>query len=294
MEVSCGPPLGGISAAGGGGVGLGWDGLRCSLCVLSLAAAADCAPHSSHYHFDHIGDTTTFPSSTELVVGPGFQAAVLPGYPANPDAPVTEEDLSGRAVREISFSGSVAAPQDLGLQFGGFPAHDFFGDGSFYLLDTPGHCVGHMAGLARTSSATGGQRDTFIMMGGDLCHHGAEIRPSPYLALPEAEAEDLVAGRGGVAAWRELNVKRGRRADGPFADPAVNDDEELAHETIRRTMVADADPDVWFVFAHDTALWEGVDLFPEKANGWREKGWKEKTMWAFLTDLLPAVVGKGQ
>lgn len=42
--------------------------------------------------------------------------------------------------------------------------HDFFGDGSFYLLDAPGHLLGHMMGLARTA------QDEYIVMGGDACH----------------------------------------------------------------------------------------------------------------------------
>ena len=47
----------------------------------------------SHWHFDHIGDITTFPGSTEVVVGPGFKDAFLPGYPAKPDSPVREKDF---------------------------------------------------------------------------------------------------------------------------------------------------------------------------------------------------------
>lgn len=31
----------------------------------------------SHHHWDHVGDPSTFPGSTGLVVGPGFQAAHL-------------------------------------------------------------------------------------------------------------------------------------------------------------------------------------------------------------------------
>lgn len=216
-------------------------------------------------------------------MGPGFKDVVGPGYPARPDAPVTEEDVGGRPVREVSF------PPD-GIEAGGFPAVDFFGDGSFYLLDTPGHCVGHIAGLARTSrgdgDGDGAASDTFVMMGGDLCHHGGEIRPSPWLPLPER-----VEGASG-AAFRDLNVQRGRVPDGPLVDPAMNVDEALARQTIARTQVADADPNVWFVFAHDTAIFEGVDLFPERANAWKEKGWKDMTRWRFLRDFLPALGGK--
>lgn len=45
---------------------------------------------SSHFHFDHIGDMTTFPDTTELVVGPGFKEKFGRGYPTNPDSPVRE------------------------------------------------------------------------------------------------------------------------------------------------------------------------------------------------------------
>lgn len=70
-----------------------------------------------------------FPTSTELVVGPGFKASptLLPGYPHNPDSPIDAAAIEGRQLTEIGFTGS-------GLEIGGFRAHDFFGDGSFYLL----------------------------------------------------------------------------------------------------------------------------------------------------------------
>jgi glyoxylase-like metal-dependent hydrolase (beta-lactamase superfamily II) len=47
----------------------------------------------SHWHWDHIGDPSTFPGTTNLVVGPGFKDAFYPGYPAKPDAPVKESDF---------------------------------------------------------------------------------------------------------------------------------------------------------------------------------------------------------
>jgi len=44
----------------------------------------------SHWHFDHIGDVSTFPTTTEIVVGPGFKKAFLPAYPTNPESPLHE------------------------------------------------------------------------------------------------------------------------------------------------------------------------------------------------------------
>lgn len=218
------------------------------------------------------------------MVGPGFKEVAGPGYPAKADAPVTQEDLSGRDVREIRFSSDLKA--------GDFPAYDFFGDGSFYLLDTPGHCIGHIAGLARTSKAEGSSdADTFIFMGGDLTHHGGEIRPSRYLPLPKELPLEVGADRSlsDGASFRKLNVQRGRREDQTVVDPVMVVDEKSSDQTIERAQVADADPNVWYVMAHDSALFEGIDLFPEQANAWRAKGWKEKTMWQFLVDFLPAV-----
>jgi glyoxylase-like metal-dependent hydrolase (beta-lactamase superfamily II) len=51
-------------------------------------------PTLSHWHWDHIGDPSSFPSSTALVVGQGFSKAMLPGYPANPTSPIRESDYT--------------------------------------------------------------------------------------------------------------------------------------------------------------------------------------------------------
>lgn len=150
----------------------------------------------SHWHFDHTGDASTFDPSTALIVGPGCKEHVFPGWPANPRAAFNEADYAGREVRELDFSGS---PQ--GLKIGRFDAIDYFGDGSFYLLDSPGHAVGHVCGLARvkssgaarTETGTGAgvgatdpdRDDSFILMGGDAVHHGGELRPHPWHPLPD-------------------------------------------------------------------------------------------------------------
>jgi glyoxylase-like metal-dependent hydrolase (beta-lactamase superfamily II) len=50
-------------------------------------------PLPSHHHFDHIGDITTFPKTTEIVVGPGFKDAFLPGCTAQPDEWLEESNF---------------------------------------------------------------------------------------------------------------------------------------------------------------------------------------------------------
>lgn len=84
----------------------------------------------SHGHFDHIGNMQTFPSGIDLIVGPGIKEAYMPGWPRR-DVPLRESDFAGRNVQEISF-------EESNLKIGGFRALDFFSDGSFYLLDSPG------------------------------------------------------------------------------------------------------------------------------------------------------------
>lgn len=47
----------------------------------------------SHWHWDHIGDPSTFPAKTDLIVGRGFKEALLPGAPADPESPLQEDDF---------------------------------------------------------------------------------------------------------------------------------------------------------------------------------------------------------
>lgn len=47
----------------------------------------------SHWHWDHIGDGSKFPSTTDIVVGPGFSENFIPGWPTNPNAFVLASDL---------------------------------------------------------------------------------------------------------------------------------------------------------------------------------------------------------
>jgi hypothetical protein len=130
----------------------------------------------SHWQWDHIGDPSSFPPCVDLVVGSGFKLTMLPGYHTNPKSPVRESDYANRNLREMAF--------DTDLNIGQFPAHDYFGDRSFYLLDSPGHAIGHLCGLARTTTGTG--EDTFVLMGGDICHYAGIFRPSKNLSVPSS------------------------------------------------------------------------------------------------------------
>ncbi|KAI9820183.1 MAG: hypothetical protein M1827_005805 [Pycnora praestabilis] len=240
----------------------------------------------SHWHWDHTGDPSVFPTSTSLLVGPGFKEALLPGYPKNQEASIKESDYADRTLREIDFS-----KEGKGLKIGCFRAMDYFGDGSFYLLDSPGHAVGHMCGLARTTS------DTFILMGGDACHHGGEFRPTEYLPLPKHISPNPLDFKRPMscpgALFEAIHPKKS--ATEPFYEIAdlggkgVAHDADEAKASVRKMEEFDADENVFVVIAHDETLLDVVDFFPKKANAWKEKGWAVDGKWRFLKDFKEAV-----
>jgi glyoxylase-like metal-dependent hydrolase (beta-lactamase superfamily II) len=165
-------------------------------------------------------------------------------------------------------------------------AYDWFKDGSFYLLDTPGHAIGHLCGLARTTT----NPDTFIFMGGDACHHGGEFRPSEYLPLPSAITPHPITGQSGPfcpgAALEEMQTQRRLDPSGPFFVPFMGHDIPEATRTIAKVQEADAHENIFVIMAHDDTVIPAVDLFPKGANEWKQKGWAKNVKWAFLKDMV--------
>jgi len=110
----------------------------------------------SHLHWDHVGDTRPF-TKAEFVLG------------AEAKCIMTGEDPQARNPTVIPISVPSERTRfvvDYETSIGGFKAHDFFGDGSMYILDTPGHLGGHIAALARTSPD-----GSWILLVGDAVHH---------------------------------------------------------------------------------------------------------------------------
>ena len=252
----------------------------------------------SHHHFDHAGDMTTFPLSTEIVVGPGFKDAYIPGWPTRADSTLIEADWEGRNAKEVSFRGT-------NLRIGGFDALDYFGDGSFYLLDSPGHTVGHINALARVTAGKangyGGQEDdTFVLMGGDTCHFTGQLRPTPHRPLPEQITPSPLPKRypgfcpGAVfdsllpGARDEGGGGCNAREQRPFYDIAAEAsvDLEASNESLQKLRNFDAADNVLILIGHDEAVVnDGIDLFPEKINSWKKKGYGENIRWKFLEAL---------
>lgn len=240
----------------------------------------------SHWHWDHTGDPNSFEKSTALIVGPGFTKNFTPGYPADKNGRILESDYEGRELKEIAF--------DQGLKIGRFDAFDYFGDGSFYLLDSPGHAIGHMCGLARVTSSP----NSFILMGGDICHHIGQFRPSLKHPLPSMISPNPFDRQSLTACPGELfeHLLPNHDSTKPFYTVArsengikVAHDADAADASISKLQDTDALDEVLVVIAHDTSLLSVVDFFPKYADKFFENGGAKDSKWLFLKDFVDAV-----
>jgi glyoxylase-like metal-dependent hydrolase (beta-lactamase superfamily II) len=192
----------------------------------------------SHLHFDHTGDCTKFPSA-EIIVGPGGRAATFPGYPADPLSPFSGAILQHTHFRELNFETDKWTP------FAQFSrAYDYFGDGSFLLIDTPGHMPGHLGAIACTAS------NEWVFMGGDCCHH-----------------RSLLQGE------RPMSV-----TVGPNGTSSFHKDPSMAMKTIEQVRSLSKAGNVLVVLAHDITLEGKMPEYPRSLNNWKSsKWWLEST-----------------
>ena len=193
-----------------------------------------------------------------------------------------EKAWEGRELREIDFDGKGS------LMLGQYKAYDFCGDGSFYLIDSPGHAVGHMCALARTSA----DPPEFILLGGDVAHHGSEFRPSEFLPLIKSiEPNPLVAPFAKptfvcpVSIFEAIHPKKSSTEPFVQALGFIHDDAKGACESVEKLLEFDAQDNIFSVIAHDLSLINVVGFYPKIINDWKKKGWKEQGHWRFLRDF---------
>ncbi|KAJ6590580.1 hypothetical protein DFH09DRAFT_1358773 [Mycena vulgaris] len=234
----------------------------------------------SHSHVDHTGDMSKYPSTTDLVFGKDL---MVDTHESNPHSTVLASDLAGRKLVPLDFNTQ--------LEIGGFKAHDFFGDGSFYVLDVPGHQTGHVCALARVTTTS------FVLLCADICHHAGVLRPTSHLHshLP-CPGEVLAAARRSIspAHFAPLDSAGGfdlAARTTPLLDIAEDgyfEDASGARASIQKIAAFDANADVFVVLSHDGSLGPVIGPFPASLEQWKVKNWKEKATWAFVDEKNPA------
>lgn len=245
----------------------------------------------SHHHDDHTGDTSKFPSA-KIIVGPGYKEEYLPGYPIDPESIDTTSDLyEGREVVELDFSN----PGDSKVcSIGGFQAYDYFSDGSFYLLSTPGHTLGHLSALARTTVSNGkdGESNTYMFLGGDIVSSNGVFRPSAGHPLPDQVPtieHGFCPSEMLARLHRHYPSDRSKTRTTPFCDVAGEEDRDESQRNTDKLSVFDDEEDIFIVWAHDLHLRGVIEFFPASANEWKKKGWKEKAHWRWLDPCVKAL-----
>ncbi|EOO02331.1 hypothetical protein UCRPA7_2169 [Phaeoacremonium minimum UCRPA7] len=175
----------------------------------------------SHVHWDHVGTPSDFSNAT-FAVGSGTLDLLKHGAgPLYPAEIFNDDELPKSRTVEfppVSRTGSgqydtaehtpkhTPTPSNSQVKLppsaakwsweplAAFPhALDFFGDGSLYVIDSPGHLYGHVNLLARV-----GDRK-YVYLGGDCCH-------DPRILSGEKDIALYDDGRGGK---RSVHVDTG-------------------------------------------------------------------------------------
>lgn len=250
----------------------------------------------SHWHFDHTGNMALFPKTTKAVFGPDWKKNFGTFYPENEEAVYHGYEFEGREVVELEekvFKEEVA----------GLKAYDYFGNGSMFLLHSPGHTADHMTALVRTTVGQNGEGDTFMLLGGDSCHFPGVLRPTRANPLPEnltqsseTESFNPVSLPCPCATWTSHHPRAQDHDEArklPFYVPSTADpgsfylDQPLALKTISKLQALDANPNVFVTIAHDPTLGEVLPKLGSglTVNDWKEAGYKKKAMWGWLKEL---------
>jgi glyoxylase-like metal-dependent hydrolase (beta-lactamase superfamily II) len=190
----------------------------------------------SHVHWDHVGTPGDF-SNADFVVGSGTIHLLAngggPHYPAsifNPDELPAERTRELPPVRQEDIENTYARQSThVWFPLAGFPAAvDFYNDGSVYIIDAPGHLIGHVNLLARIGPKK------WVYLGGDCCHDPRILNGEKRIALYDD-------GKGGL---------RSVHADTDQAEQTVKSIARFLKEGNVR-MEGDGEVQVEVVVAHD-------------------------------------------
>jgi N-acyl homoserine lactone hydrolase len=153
----------------------------------------------SHIHFDHVSGLPDIPKDVPIYIGPNEANASL--FLNMFAQPMNNRLLAGRPpLQEFQ----IPADPDGKLE----GVIDVFGDSSFFAILTPGHTVGHLSFLARTTEGP-------VLLATDVSHtrwgwdHGVE--PGTYLWNRERSHDNLLALKAVSERHPNMLVKAGHQ-----------------------------------------------------------------------------------
>ncbi|KAF9880199.1 metallo-beta-lactamase superfamily protein [Colletotrichum karsti] len=213
----------------------------------------------SHVHYDHVGDPRNFPNA-QFIVGHGTRHLLEHGMRYHSAAKFEKDLLPSDRTIEMpvqsqqtkpppNYAAELAASQlpptrglDVlapGLNHDWRPlgpldnAVDLFGDGLVYIVDSPGHLIGHLNVLARVAE------DQWVYLAGDACHHAR-----------------ILEGSTGMATWCENGMTVCIHADKEVATDTLRRIRELKTKGFRgaNVEVVLAHDESWF-WQHQNAVW---------------------------------------
>ncbi|RPD63700.1 Metallo-hydrolase/oxidoreductase [Lentinus tigrinus ALCF2SS1-6] len=124
----------------------------------------------SHIHIDHVGDPAPF-SGAKFIVGSG--ARNLPDHTTGHTQEFSTKCFEAIPKERVDYLDLSSSPP-----IGPFAhAHDFYRDGSLYIVDAAGHLPGHVNILARTSPDGG-----WIYLAADTAHDWRIIKGERKIA----------------------------------------------------------------------------------------------------------------
>ncbi|KAF3403496.1 Cytochrome P450 monooxygenase mpaDE [Penicillium rolfsii] len=200
----------------------------------------------SHVHWDHVGTPADFPSA-EFLVGAGTLHLLRHGAPPHYPAEIFIPDLlPDQRTKELPPSGLITtqsppsihqlppcipAPQaqqthHAWAPLGPFPSTvDLFGDGTIYVIDSPGHLIGHVNLLVRVAASR------CVYLGGDCCHDVRILTGERDIALyPDTDGSlrsvhvDTDGARGTLARIQRLTGMTGENGHGQSVEVVVAHD----------------------------------------------------------------------
>lgn len=165
----------------------------------------------SHAHWDHCRPVRKiFPKATGYF-GPGTWEHCGPGHLHHGGAIHPDAQYDGRFFDPKHATERATQFEGPWVKFGPFDkATDFFGDGSLWVIQAPGHLAGNLAAAAHLGDGK------WVLLGGDCCHSRALFDRTVEFGLfdkPDGSRvtvhEDLPAAKDTLAKLRILESQHG-------------------------------------------------------------------------------------